>query len=290
MTAILKRAAIVAALTVTSLAVAIVPSSAAVAPRLSVNDRPGAPAAMLQQLERLAGQPLGDLEKVVAVDADGRRLSIDQLEALVAGEDVDGVKVLGTMAGSRELLETTLADLADGEFDGRDGGATTSTVMFATRIPEGREWCLTMCIASGKSVYECILARMGSAGWLNVDVPGSTRLGATKVAFERASGMSLGTLASTETLVGEGEPSEQDIRDLAAGKDVGSLRRVATVERPDLDWELGDVAGNSGVVYAKTVAHIFTFELPLLGKFLASCISQDGGKTWKCTLRPWGGF
>lgn len=289
---IAKRAAIVATVTATALAIGWVPSAAADGEAsVTVTDQPGAPGEMLQQLERLTGRPVGTLEKVVAVDTAGQSLTIDQAAALVAGEEVDGVRVLGTMPGSQDLLDTTMADLSDGWYDGPgDAETSTSTLLFATSIPDGREWCLTMCIASGKTVRECILARLGGDGWLTFELSGDTTLGATKAALERANESSLGALESVATLVGDSEPSVQDIEMLADGKDVASLRKVADLARPDLDWAIGDVAGKSGVVYAKATIHIFTFDFPFLGKILAVCITKDGGKTWKCTGKQWDGF
>ena len=61
-----------------------------------------------------------------------------------------------------------MADLSDGSYDGpRDSGTTTSTVLFASGDPETRDWCLTMCIASGGTSYQCIiLARLKDIlGW-----------------------------------------------------------------------------------------------------------------------------
>ncbi|MFE9206778.1 hypothetical protein [Micromonospora sp. NPDC007230] len=244
---------------------------------------------MLREIERLAGQPLGDLDKVVAVDTGERLLTVDQLEALVAGEEIEGVQVLGSMSGRPEMLDTTLADLADGAFDGRDGGGATSTVLFATSVPESREWCLTMCIASGKSVHECILARLGGDGWLTLEMAGTTTLGGMKSAIEKAGQMSLLTLERVDTYVGEEEPSDQDLKDLAAGREVGSLRWAATVEGPSPDWELDDVAEKSGVGYGKTKVTITGFEWPLLGQIWIVCVSKDGGKHYKCVSKVFGG-
>jgi hypothetical protein len=157
-----ERVAVVAVLAAVSLTVAAVPAGAAGdGARLTIEDGRGAPGQALREIERLAGQPLGDLDKVVAVDTGDTVLTVDQLESVVSGEEIKGVRVLGAMDGRPQLLDTTLTDLADGVFDGRDGGVARSTVLFATSVPEGREWCLTMCVASGKSVYDCILARSG---------------------------------------------------------------------------------------------------------------------------------
>lgn len=153
------RAAIITAVTAAVLAVTNIASYAADGdPTVTVADRPGAPREMLQQLEKVAERPLGTLDKVMAVDAGGARLTGAQVEALVAGGEVDGVKVLGVMPGSQDVLDTTMTDLSDGAYDGpRSGETFTSALIFATYLPEGREWCLTMCIASGKTVRECIL-------------------------------------------------------------------------------------------------------------------------------------
>jgi hypothetical protein len=93
-----------------------------------------------------------------------------------------------------------------------------------------------------------------------------------------------------DTLVGDGEPSADEIKMLLDGKDIESMRRVATVDGPDPEWALADIAEKSGVVYAKTKGHLFTLNLPILGKILVFCVSQDGGKTWKCSAKQWGGF
>ena len=93
------RAAIVAVVTTAGLAIVCVPSYADDSVlRVAVTDRPGAPGEALQQLERQAGEPLGPLGRVVAVDAAGQSLTIDQYLALVAGREVDGVEVLGVMS------------------------------------------------------------------------------------------------------------------------------------------------------------------------------------------------
>ncbi|MCP2329581.1 hypothetical protein HDA40_008088 [Hamadaea flava] len=285
-----KRVAVVVALTVASLTVAAVPSSAVGdGTRLTIEDRPGAPGQVLREIERLAGQPLGDLDQVIAVDTGGRLLTVDQLEAVVAGKEVEGVQVRGTMPGRPEMLDTTLADLADGEFDGRESGDGASTVLFATSVPEGRDWCLTMCIARGHSVRECMLARLGGDGWLTLTMAGTTTLGGVKAGLEKAGQMSSLTLARVDTYVGDEEPSEQDLQDLAAGRDVGSLRRAATVEAPSPDWALDEVAGKSGVAYAKTTVIVIESDWPLLGHILIACHSTDGGKHYRCLVRAFGG-
>ena len=286
----LRRAMIIVAVTIAGLGTLSAPSHAAGGDaRTTVTDGPGAPGKVLQQLEKESGKPVGDLAKVLAVDTGGRSLTGDELELLAAGKEVEGVKVLGTMSGDKGILDTTMADLADGVYDG-GGGTPTGSVLFASYTPEGREWCLTMCMASGKSFWECVMSRRGGDPFVTLDVSGGTTVGQTKAAFERANKVSVNGPYTVETLVGDGEPPAGDIEKLLDGKEVDSLRRVATLERPDPEWALTDVAEHSGVVYRKTKAHIFTFELPFLGKILAVCISHDDGKTWKCTARQWGGF
>jgi len=289
---ITRRATIVTTALIVGLTASYAPSQAAEGEaRTTVTDQAGAPGTMLQRFEDLTGQPVGDLDKVLAVDAGGRNLTGDQLEALVAGEEVDGVKVVGAMPGGRDILDTTMADLADGVYDGKgDSGTATSSLLFATSVPDGREWCLTMCIAGGKSVWECILLRRKADQILTLELAGDTTVGGTKAAFEKANGVTVGGPYAVETLIGDGEPSAEEIETLLDGEDIDSLRRVATLEGPDHGWALADVAEKSGVTYAKTKAHIFTFELPFLGKILAVCISQDDGKTWKCSTRQWNGF
>jgi hypothetical protein len=289
---ITSRATIVAAVLVLGLATSYAPSRAAEGDtRTTVTDQPGAPGMMFQRFEDLTGQPAGDLDKVLAIDAGGRSLTVDQLEALVAGEEVDDVKVVGTMPGARDILDTTMADLADGTYDGKgDSGTATSSLLFATSVPDGREWCLTMCVASGKSVWECIMSRRGAEQILTLDLSGDTTVGGTKAAFERANGVAVDGPYAVDTLIGDGEPSAEEIETLLDGKDVDSLRRVATLDGPDPGWTLAEVAEQSGVTYAKTKLHIFTFTLPLLGKILAVCVSHDDGKTWKCSARQWSGF
>ncbi|MEU7847249.1 hypothetical protein AB0B74_26640 [Micromonospora parva] len=288
---ITRRVAIVTTALVVGLTASYAPSQAADGEaRTTITDHPGAPGTMLQRFEELTGRPVGDLDKVLAVDTGGRNLTGDQLEALATGKEVDGVTVVGTIAGSRGVLGTTMADLADGKYDGTGDSGTATSLLFASSAPGGREWCLTMCVASGKSIWECLLSRRTGDLILTLDLAGGTTIGETKVAFEKANGVAVEGPYSVETLVGEGEPSADDIRTLLDGKDVESLRRVATVNAPDPGWALADIAEKSGVVYAKTKGHLFTLNLPILGKILVFCVSQDGGKTWKCSARQWGGF
>lgn len=125
-------------------------------PTVVVTDKPGAPREMLLQLEKLTGRPQGTLDRVVAVDTGGARLTPGQIEAIAAGKDADGVKVLGEMKGGEKLLDTTLADLSDGSFDGRgEADYYRSAVIFDLFVP-GYEWCLTICVSTGRSVSECI--------------------------------------------------------------------------------------------------------------------------------------
>ncbi|MFK4247635.1 hypothetical protein ACI2KV_32775 [Micromonospora chokoriensis] len=288
---ITRRATIVTTALIVGLTASYAPSNAAEdEARTTVTDHPGAPGTMLRQLEDLTGRPVGDLDKVLAVDTGGRNLTDDQLEALVAGREVDGVKVVGTMPGGRDVLGTTMADLADGTYDGSGDSGTATSLIFASSVPGGRNWCLTMCVASGKSVWECLLASRGGEQTFTLDLAGETTVGGTKAAFEKVNGVAVDGPSTVETLTGDGEPSADEIQTLLDGGDIPSLRRVATLDRPDPGWALADIAEKSGVPYAKTKAHIFTFTLPFLGKFLAVCISQDGGKTWKCSARQWDGF
>ncbi|MEV1075203.1 hypothetical protein [Micromonospora parva] len=288
---ITRRVAVVTTALIVGLTASYAPSQAADdAARTTITDHPGAPGTMLQRFEELTGRPVGDLDKVLAVDTGGRNLTGDELEALASGKEVDGVKVVGTIAGSRDVLGTTMADLADGTYDGAGDGGTATSLLFASSAPGGREWCLTMCVASGKSVWECLLSRRTGDLILTLDLAGGTTIGETKVAFEKANGVAVEGPYSVETLVGEGEPSADEIKALLDGKDVESLRRVATVEAPDPGWALADIAEKSGVTSAKTKGHLFTLNLPILGKILVFCVSQDGGKTWKCSARQWGGF
>ncbi|MBQ1020924.1 hypothetical protein KBX71_24030 [Micromonospora sp. D93] len=289
---IARRATIVTTALIVGLTASYAPSQAAEGgeARTTVTDHPGAPGTMLQQFEDLTGRPVGDLDTVLAVDTGGRNLTGDQLEALAAGKEVDGVKVVGTIPGSRDVLGATMADLADGAYDGKGDSGTATSLLFASSTPDGREWCLTMCVASGKTIWECLLSRLTGGPILTLDLAGSTTVGGTKAAFEKANGVAVDGPYTVDTLVGDGEPSADEIRTLLDGKDIESMHRVATVDRPDPGWALADIAENSGVVYAKTKAHIFTLNLPILGKILVVCISQDGGKTWKCSARQWDGF
>ncbi|MEU1587499.1 hypothetical protein [Micromonospora sp. NPDC005710] len=288
---ITRRATIVATVLVVGLTASYAPSQAAEdAARTTVTDHPGAPGTMLRQLEDQTGRPVGDLDKVLAVDTGGRNLTTDQLEALAAGKKVDGVTVVGTIPGSRDVLGTTMADLADGAYDGRGSGGTATSLLFASSTPDGREWCLTMCVASGKSVWECLLSRLPGGTIFTLELAGSTTVGGMKAAFEKANGAAAEGPYAVQTLVGDGEPSADEIKTLLDGKDITTLRRVATVDRPDPGWALADVAEKSGVAYAKTKGHLFTLNLPILGKILVFCVSQDDGKTWKCSARQWGGF
>lgn len=152
------RIAIIAAVTAAVLGVANVAAYAEDDyPTVTVNDQPGAPREMLQQLEKLIGQRLDTLNTVMAVDTGGERLTVEQVEALAAGKEIEGAKVLGVMRGSEELLDTTMADLSDGAYDGpREAELLRSAVIFDLFLP-GYEWCLTMCIASGRTVSECVL-------------------------------------------------------------------------------------------------------------------------------------
>lgn len=287
-----RRVTVVVAALIVGLTASYTPSHAAEGEATTtVTDHPGAPGTMLRQFEDLTGRPVGDLDKVLAVDAGGRSLTGDELDALVAGEKVDGVRVVGTMPGGRVILGTTMADLADGSYDGTDGGGTaTTSLIFASSVPGGRDWCLTMCVANGKSIWECLLSRRGTGQVLTLDLAGDTTVGGMKAAVEKANGVAVDGPATVDTLVGDREPTAAEISTLLDGRDVESLRRVATVDRPDPGWALVDVAEKSGVPYAKTRAHIFTFSVPILGKMLAVCVSQDDGKTWKCSVRPWSGF
>jgi hypothetical protein len=160
------RAAIVAALTMASATAVGGPSHADGLARVTIVDQPGAPAEALRLMEIQTGRPVGTVTRVLAVDTAGQSLTAGQFAALVAGREVEGVRVLGVMPGSPDLLGTTLADLSDGSYDGPgDDGASGVTVVFASDVPEYREWCLTMCMASLKSLQECITERFGSAGW-----------------------------------------------------------------------------------------------------------------------------
>lgn len=210
---ITRRATIVTAALIVGLAASYTPSQAAEGEaRTTVTDQPGAPGMMLQRFEDLTGQSVGDLDKVLAVDAGGRNLTVDQLEALVAGEEVDGVKVVGTMPGGRGILDTTMADLADGVYDGKgDSETATSSLLFATSVPGGREWCLTMCIAAGKSVRECMLSRQRADQIRTLDFASGTTVGGMKAAFEKANGVAVDGPDAVETLIGDGEPSAEEV-------------------------------------------------------------------------------
>ncbi|MDG4756654.1 hypothetical protein [Micromonospora sp. WMMD710] len=286
---ITRRVTIVTAALIVGLTASYAPSQAAEdQARTTITDQPAAPGIMLHQFEDLTGRPVGDLDTVLAVDTGGRNLTVDQLDALVAGREVDGVTVLGAMSGGRDILNTTMADLADGVYDGR-GDTPTSSLLFASSTPDGREWCLTMCMASGKSFWECVLSRRGDQT-LTLDLGGGTTIGGMKAAFEKANNAAAEGPHAVETLTGDGEPAAEDIETLLDGGEVDSLRRVATVEGPDPEWALGDVAEKSGVPYLKTRIHIFTLGLPILGKIVVVCVSHNDGKTWKCAAKPWGGF
>jgi hypothetical protein len=286
---IARRVGIVAVALVVGLVASYAPSRAAEGDaRTTVTDQPGAPGTMLRQFEDVTGQDVGDLNTVLAVDTGGRNVTVDQFAALVAGEKVDGVTVLGTMPGGRDILGTTMADLADGAYDGRSGSG--GTLLFASSVPGGREWCLTMCVASGKSVWECLLSRRSGDLLRTLDLSGDTTVGATKTAFEKVNGVAVEGPYAVDTLTGDAEPSADEIQALLDGKDVDSLRRVATVQTPDTGWALADIAEKSGVPYRKTTIHIFTFGLPFIGKILVVCVSHNDGKTWKCSTRPWSGF
>ncbi|MFI5924943.1 hypothetical protein ACIA3K_03065 [Micromonospora sp. NPDC051543] len=286
---IARRVGVVVVALIVGLVASYAPSRAAEGDaRTTVTDQPGAPGTMLRQFEDLTGRGVGDLNTVLAVDTGGRNVTVDEFAALVAGEKVDGVTVLGTMPGGRDILGTTMADLADGGYDGRSGSG--GTLLFASSVPGGREWCLTMCVASGKSVWECLLSRRTGDLLRTLDLSGDTTLGATKTAFEKVNGVAVEGPYAVDTLIGDGEPSADELQALLDDKDVDSLRRVATVPGPDPGWALTDVAEKSGVTYRKTKIHIFTFGLPFLGKILVVCVSHNDGKTWKCSSRPWSGF
>ncbi|WP_433354073.1 hypothetical protein ACQPYV_26400 [Micromonospora saelicesensis] len=288
---ITRRATIVTTALIVGLTASYAPSQAAEGEaRTTITDHPGAPGTMLRQFEDLTGRPVGDLDKVLAVDTGGRTLTGDQLAALAAGKEVDGVKVVGTIPGSRDVLGTTMADLADGAYDGSGDSGTATSLLFSSSTPDGREWCLTMCVASGKTIWQCLLSRRTGDLIFTLDLAGSTTIGGTKAAFEKANGVAVDGPYTVDTLVGDGEPSADEIKMLLDGKDIESMRRVATVDGPDPEWALADIAEKSGVVYAKTKGHLFTLNLPILGKILVFCVSQDGGKTWKCSAKQWGGF
>jgi hypothetical protein len=244
---------------------------------------------MLQRLADQAGQPVGDLDKVLAVDVGGRSLTVDQVEALVAGEHVDGVRVVGAMPGGGSILDTTMADLADGVHDGKgDPGAATSSLLFATSVPGRWGWCLTMCASSGKTIWECLRLSRESGQILTFELSGDTTLGATKAVFEQANGVAVEGPYAVQTLVGDVEPSAESIEALLDGRDVDSLRRVATLEESDPGWTLADLAEKSGVVYAKTIKfHGIRFKVPILGWVYVVCASTNAGKTWTCRAGQW---
>ncbi|WP_328652616.1 hypothetical protein OG598_00865 [Micromonospora sp. NBC_00330] len=281
---ITRRATIVTTALIVGLTASYAPSQAAEGEaRTTITDHPGAPGTMLRQFEDLTGRPVGDLDKVLAVDTGGRNLTGGQLAALAAGEKVDGVTVVGTIPGSRDVLGTTMADLADGAYDGSGDSGTATSLLFASSTADGREWCLTMCVASGKTIWECLLSRRTGDLILTLDLAGTTTVGGTKAAFEKAKGVAVDGPDTVETLIGDREPSADEIKMLLDGKDIESMRRVATVDGPDPGWALADIAEKSGVVYSKNKGHLFTFTFPVLGKVLLLCDSKDGGKTWKCS-------
>lgn len=282
--AITRRATIVTTALIVGLTASYAPSQAAEGEaRTTITDHPGAPGTMLQQFEDLTGRPVGDLDKVLAVDTGGRTLTGDQLAALAAGKEVEGVTVVGTIPGSRDVLGTTMADLADGAYDGSGDSGTATSLLFSSSTPDGREWCLTMCVASGKTIWQCLLSRRTGDLVLTLDLAGATTVGGTKAAFEKAKGVAFDGPDTVDTLIGDREPSADEIKMLLDGKDIESMRRVATVDGPDPGWALADIAEKSGVVYSKNKGHLFTFTFPVLGKVLVWCDSKDGGKTWKCS-------
>lgn len=135
--------------------VACVPAHAAASPpTVTVIDRPGAPRAMLHQLEQLAGKPLAPLSKVVAVDTAGKSPTNEQIDALLAGKDVDGIRVLGVIPASEKVLDTTMADLSDGRYDGTGGTTPTAlSLVFGAvdpySVPDHRDFCKTVCTFRG---------------------------------------------------------------------------------------------------------------------------------------------
>ncbi|MFG1918660.1 hypothetical protein [Micromonospora sp. NPDC048898] len=289
---ITRRVTIITTALLVGLTASYAPSQAADdEARTTVTDHPGAPGTVRQQFEELTGRPVGDLDRVLAVDTGGRDLTDDQLTALMAGERVDGVTVVGTMPGGRDILGTTMADLADGAYDGRGDGATATSLLFASSTPDGREWCLTMCVAAGKSIWECLLSRRSTDEILTLDLAGDTTVGGTKAAFEKVNGVAADGPYRVDTLVGDAEPTAEEMEMLLDGRDVDTLRRVATVDAPDPGWALADIAEKSGVPYAKKMKlHIFTLGLPVLGKIVVVCVSHNNGKTWRCEAHRWGGF
>jgi hypothetical protein len=290
---ITRRATIVTAALIVVLAGSYAPAHADEHEgRTTVTDQPGAPGTMLQRLADQTGQPVGGLDTVLAVDAGGRSLTADQVKALVVGEPVDGVKVVAAMPGGASMLDTTMADLADGVYDGKgDTGTATTSLLFATSVPGRWGWCLTMCASSGKTIWECLRLSRQDGQILTVDLPGDTTLGATKAAFEKVNGVAVDGPYAVQTLVGDVAPSAESVEALVDGRDVDSLRRVATLEQPDPGWTLADLAEKSGVTYAKTIrVHGVLLKLPFLGTVIVLCTSENGGKTWKCSARQWKGF
>jgi hypothetical protein len=153
------RAMFATAVAAVALVLSGVPAYAADSPpTVTVIDKPGAPGEMLQQMAKLMQRPEGTLEKVIAVDPGTVQLTVKDVEALAAGADVPGVKVLGVMAGGKELLATTMSDLSDGKYDGpRDSAETPGSVMIFMDGVFDYGWvCLTMCISYGHSVSECM--------------------------------------------------------------------------------------------------------------------------------------
>jgi len=157
-----KRVAVVAAVAFAGLAGGTtVPSyAAAEAPSATVVDQPGAPRAMLQQLERLAGRPLPPVSKVMAVDTAGKTLTDDQIGALLSGKEVQGVRVLGEIPSSEKALGATMADLSDGRYDGTGGTRPAATSLLvraadSSDIPDHRDFCLTLCVYLGNGVWKC---------------------------------------------------------------------------------------------------------------------------------------
>jgi hypothetical protein len=125
-------------------------------PTVTVQDKPGAPRDMLQQLDKLTGER-HTLRQALAVDTGGAKLTYEQAEALAAGKEPDGVKILGVMRDGEKLLDTTMSDLSDGTFDGpRDSSEVFRTVVVYDLFLPGYEWCLTICISTGRSVAECV--------------------------------------------------------------------------------------------------------------------------------------
>ncbi|GGM49491.1 hypothetical protein GCM10011608_38090 [Micromonospora sonchi] len=283
-----RRATVVAAVAAVALAVAPVPSGAVETdlPTVTVTDQPGAPGQMLYEMERLTGKPLGSLDTVTAIETEGKALTVDQLMALAAGDDVEGVKLRGVMPGGKELLNTTMADLADGRYDGSPAdGKPTSTLVFANSVPDGRDWCTTLCFYF-MNRWTCPQPVRSTA----LDLFGYTTLGAARTTAEKASDVSLDDLEAVEVLVGDSELSAADAKRFFLGGRVDSLKSVAVLKQPDPDWTLTDLDHKSGVKYGKTKAHIYTFKVPFFGKFLMRCISQDGGKTYRCSASRWSGF